>query len=186
MPKLYWRSLAMSKSRQRAGGMPRNRSVPRQSPSAARPPHRGTCERPVLARIRHESHLDEDHRHVRPVEAGEVRALLDAAVREPEGAEELRLDERRGAPARARRRRRSTRDGARASGCGSHARRRSRRRRRGRGGRAPRRMRSRSGRGRRSPCSGRRCWCASSRRGRPRRAGGAAAEARRRASAPAP
>src|SRR6187399_223080 len=60
---------------------------------------RGRREQAILGRVRHEAHLDEDHRHVRPVEAGVVGAFLEAAVREAERGSKLTLDDPRGAPA---------------------------------------------------------------------------------------
>ena len=87
----------MSKS---ASASARSAEVPRACRGRARPRRaagRGPRSSAILDRVRHEAQLDEDHRHVRPVEAREVRALLDAAVGEAERAHEL-------APARRRRR----------------------------------------------------------------------------------
>src|SRR5262245_52492877 len=55
-------------------------------------PVRRRCEQPILGWIRQEAGLDEDRRHVRPVESRDVGALLEAAVDRTEAPDERSLD----------------------------------------------------------------------------------------------
>ena len=118
-------------------------------------------EQAVVRPVRHEAHLDEDDRHVRPVEPREVGALVEPAVGEAERADELPLHASRRLACSRRRRRPSSLGEAWDRACGCHVSRDRWSRPRGCGGRAARRCDSRSGRARCSPCSCRRCACAS-------------------------
>ena len=70
-------------------------------PQRGPPLDRAPSQPAILDRIRHEAELDHQNRHVRPVEAREVGALPDAAVRKAEGGDELSLDEHGRTAARA-------------------------------------------------------------------------------------